>query len=168
VTKDHTQPLERAAATLRTVRSSIPITLVHASRGKVTRAEPVAALFEQNRAHIVGSLPELEDEMCSYEPGSSSSPDRMDAAVWALSELSAAGEWGGLLDFAQREMAGQGARTAAPATGTVKMRCPQDGSSVYFLGDVRLTPDAQRMCEVPVDRVALARSIGFLPASWGF
>ena len=59
---------------------------VHASRGKQTRAEPIAALFEQFRVHHVGMLPELEDQMCSWVPGMKS-PDRMDALVWALTDL---------------------------------------------------------------------------------
>lgn len=59
---------------------------VHASRGKQTRAEPVAALYEQGRVHHVGAHPELEDQMCTWEPGQKS-PDRMDALVWAITEL---------------------------------------------------------------------------------
>ena len=61
---------------------------VHASRGKRTRAEPVAALYEQGRVHHVGGLSTLEDQMCSWEPNSGAdSPDRMDANVWALTDL---------------------------------------------------------------------------------
>jgi phage terminase large subunit-like protein len=61
---------------------------VRASVGKAARAEPVAALFEQDRAHMVGGFPELEDEWCSWVPGSSAkSPDRLDACVWAAVEL---------------------------------------------------------------------------------
>lgn len=60
---------------------------VHASRGKVTRAEPVAALYEQHRVKHVGTFPELEDQICSFAPGFSGSPDRLDALVWALSDL---------------------------------------------------------------------------------
>lgn len=65
-----------------------PVTLVHAARGKVTRAEPIAALYEQGRVSHVHPFPELEDQMCSYTgaPGEDS-PDRLDALVWALSEL---------------------------------------------------------------------------------
>jgi phage terminase large subunit-like protein len=72
--------------TLRTVRPSLPITLVHASRGKITRAEPVAALYEQQHVHHVGGFPQLEDQMTSYD-GTGNSPDRMDALVWALTDL---------------------------------------------------------------------------------
>jgi predicted phage terminase large subunit-like protein len=74
-------------ATIRAVDQNVSFTAVHASRGKITRAEPIAALFEQSRAHLVGAFPELEDEMCTFEGGSSSSPDRLDAMVWALTAL---------------------------------------------------------------------------------
>jgi predicted phage terminase large subunit-like protein len=72
---------------LRTVDPSLPLTLVHASRGKLTRAEPIAALYEQGKVHHVGGFPELEDELCTWVPGASDSPDRLDALVWALTEL---------------------------------------------------------------------------------
>ena len=73
--------------TLDTVDRNIPIRLVHASRGKRVRAEPIAALYEQNRVHHVGSFPDLEDQLCSWVPDISNSPDRLDALVWALTEL---------------------------------------------------------------------------------
>lgn len=61
---------------------------VHASRGKAIRAEPVAALYEQKLVHHVGFLPKLEDQMCQWEPGVSTwSPNRVDALVWALTEI---------------------------------------------------------------------------------
>jgi phage terminase large subunit-like protein len=72
--------------TLRTVDPNIPVSLVWASRGKLIRAEPVAALYEQNRVHHVGVFTELENEMTQWLPGMSS-PSRMDAMVWALTEL---------------------------------------------------------------------------------
>jgi len=72
--------------TLQTVRDTLPIRLVHASRGKLTRAEPVAALYEQGRVHHVGLFSRLEDQMVSYD-GSGDSPDRMDALVWAMTDL---------------------------------------------------------------------------------
>ena len=59
---------------------------VRASRGKYTRAEPVAALYEQGRAHQVGFFADLEDQLCSWMPGEDS-PDRLDAMVWAYHEL---------------------------------------------------------------------------------
>jgi phage terminase large subunit-like protein len=77
---------EMVELTLKTIDPTVPVTLVHASRNKVTRAEPVAAIYEQNRAHHVGNFHKLEDEMCLYEPGQPS-PNRMDALVWAGTHL---------------------------------------------------------------------------------
>lgn len=77
---------------LRQVDPSVPITAVHATRGKVTRAEPVAALYEQRRVHHIGSFPVLEDQMCAFtsdfdRAGMGYSPDRVDALVWAMTAL---------------------------------------------------------------------------------
>lgn len=69
------------------IAPDIPVKLVHASRGKLTRAEPIAALYEQGRvSHVGRELQLLEDQMTSWVPGEKS-PDRMDALVWALTEL---------------------------------------------------------------------------------
>jgi phage terminase large subunit-like protein len=73
---------------LKAVDPNIPFRAVRASRGKAIRAEPVAALYEQGRVHHVGFFTELEDQMCSYTPlGNEKSPDRLDAMVWAVTEL---------------------------------------------------------------------------------
>jgi phage terminase large subunit-like protein len=77
---------EMATNTLKTVRPTLPIRAVHASRGKATRAEPVSALYEQGHVSHVGFFPALEDQMCSWVPGDDS-PDRMDALVWAGTDL---------------------------------------------------------------------------------
>lgn len=77
---------EMVGQTIRTVDPRVAYTAVHASRGKATRAEPVAALYEQGRVHHVGAFPELEDQLCSWLPGEDS-PDRLDALVWALTDL---------------------------------------------------------------------------------
>jgi phage terminase large subunit-like protein len=68
------------------VDASLPVKTVHATHGKRSRAEPVAALYEQGRVHHVGALAALEDEMCSVI-GDGASPDRLDALVWAVTEL---------------------------------------------------------------------------------
>ena len=78
---------DMVAHTLRTVDPDLPITMVWASRGKWTRAEPIAALYEQGRVRHVGVFAELEDQMTDWVPGDAVSPDRMDAAVWALTDL---------------------------------------------------------------------------------
>jgi phage terminase large subunit-like protein len=79
-------------ANIRTVDKNVAFRKVHASRGKATRAEPIASLYEQGRVHHVGYMAELEDQMCSWQPGEIS-PDRLDAMVWAITELSSGGGW---------------------------------------------------------------------------
>lgn len=79
-------------AILRNVDHAFAYQAVRASRGKLIRAEPIAALYEQHRVHHVGTLGALEDQMCDYVPRGSKSPDRMDALVWALTELGDDGE----------------------------------------------------------------------------
>ncbi len=79
---------------LRTAAKDLPVKLVTASRGKVARAEPVAALYEQGKVSHVGEFSELEDQMCAMTPGGyvgEGSPDRADALVWALTELQGSG-----------------------------------------------------------------------------
>lgn len=86
---------ELVTTVIRTIRPTAPITAVHASRGKRTRAEPVSALYQQGKVFHVRPFPELEDQMCTWEPGTGDdSPDRMDAAVWALTELMLTGNTG--------------------------------------------------------------------------
>ena len=83
---------EMVEATVRMIDPNVPFTAVRASRGKVVRAEPVAALYEQRRVHHVGAFPTLEDQQCAFVSAfdralAGFSPDRVDALVWALSEL---------------------------------------------------------------------------------
>lgn len=81
---------ELVETVLRQVDASVPIRSVRAMRGKVLRAEPVAALYERGCVAHVGALPELEDEMCDFGLDGLSgggSPDRVDALVWALTDL---------------------------------------------------------------------------------
>ncbi len=76
------------AANLYVIDPNIPFRAVRASRGKAVRAEPVAALYEQGRVHHVGQFPTLEDQLCEWVPAvNDKSPDRMDALVWAVTEL---------------------------------------------------------------------------------
>ena len=77
---------------LRAADLSLPVRLVHASRGKAARAEPVAALYEAGRVRHMGCFPQLEDELCGLVAGGGyqgpgRSPDRADALVWAMTEL---------------------------------------------------------------------------------
>jgi len=77
-------------STLRTIDPNAPIKMVTASRGKIARAEPVAALYEQGRIKHAGSFPELEDQLIAMTPEGyigGGSPDRVDALVWAVHDL---------------------------------------------------------------------------------
>ena len=74
--------------TIASVDPRIPVVLVHASRGKITRAEPVSALYAQGRVHHLGDFPKLEEQMTTYTgTPQEKSPDRMDALVWALTDM---------------------------------------------------------------------------------
>lgn len=72
---------------VRTVDPAVSYKSVRASRGKVVRAEPIAALYEQGKVHHVGAFHQLEDQMCTFTPDTKTSPDRVDALVWAMTEL---------------------------------------------------------------------------------
>lgn len=72
--------------TLRQIDRTVNYETVTATRGKATRAEPVAAVFSQDAAHIINSLPDLETQLVTWVPGQDS-PDRLDAMVWALTAL---------------------------------------------------------------------------------
>lgn len=92
VVAEKNQGGDMVKSVLRAADVGLPLKLVHASRGKAARAEPVAALYEAGRVKHAGRFPALEDELCGlaagggYE-GPGRSPDRADALVWALTEL---------------------------------------------------------------------------------
>lgn len=92
IVAERNQGGEMVRHTLKTVDETIPIKLVHASRGKFARAEPVSALYERGKVKHVKGLDLLEDQMVQWEPlGSIGSPDRLDAMVWAITELALKG-----------------------------------------------------------------------------
>lgn len=74
-------------ANIKAVDSSLPVKTVWASRGKYTRAEPIAMKYEQGQVWHEGHFPELVDQMTEFVPGMKKSPDRVDALVWALTEI---------------------------------------------------------------------------------
>ncbi len=114
---------EMVRYTIRTVDPNVNVRLVTASRGKAVRAEPVAALYEQGRVHHVGTLPELEEQMCHWVPTdpTADSPDRMDALVWAFTDL-----------------------MVSPAGGRQYASMPTDGPTVIRKGDLTLVGDHHR------------------------
>lgn len=95
--------------TLRMINPNIPYKAVHASKGKVARAEPVSALYEQNRVHHLGSFAQLEDQMSQFIRDFDTkmmgfSPDRVDALVWAITELKIdIGDGTAIIDFYRKQ-----------------------------------------------------------------
>jgi phage terminase large subunit-like protein len=74
-------------AVIRAVDPNVSYKKVFASRSKVVRAEPIAALYEKGKMHHVGAFPQMESELCNWMPGTSKSPNRLDALVWAATEV---------------------------------------------------------------------------------
>lgn len=100
---------------------------VTATRGKMLRAEPISSLYEQGKVHHVGYFGELEMQMCEWTPLSNESPDRLDALVWALTELNS----GGSSMIALAQMAKFCLKCNMPASRNATV-CPICGGS---LGD---------------------------------
>jgi phage terminase large subunit-like protein len=88
IVAERNQGGEMVRRTIEAEDETAPIRLVHASRGKYARAEPISALYEQGKVKHAKNLDELETQMRTWEPlGSIGSPDRLDACVWALTDL---------------------------------------------------------------------------------
>ena len=92
-------------AVIRAVDTNVSYRKVTATRGKAIRAEPVAALYEQGRIHHIGLFGPLEDELCEWDPAdtSAASPNRLDAMVWAVTDLMLTDSTTGILDFYRNE-----------------------------------------------------------------
>lgn len=100
---------EMVEATLRNVGELVSYSAVHATRGKLMRAEPIAALYEQGRVHHIGTFPALETEMMTYAGREGEkSPNRLDALVWALTELSSGNRQIGAMAAAELDVNGDG------------------------------------------------------------
>lgn len=84
---------------LHTISPNLPVKQVRASQGKKTRAEPVAALYEQGKVHHVGEFPALETQLTEWLPIDPVSPDRLDALVWLVTELAFKGAPGPVQTF---------------------------------------------------------------------
>jgi len=116
---------DMVGATLRMVDRNVAFTAVRASRGKMVRVEPVAALYDQGRVHHIGTFPQLEDQMTNFtsdidRAAAGYSPDRVDALVWAFSELLVEPMPGeGLYEFYRQQ-----AEPAAPASHNLLKPCP--------------------------------------------
>ena len=125
---------DMVGATLRMVDPNVAFTAVHASRGKVVRAEPVAALYQQGRAHHIGTFPQLEDQMTNFTSdidrvAAGYSPDRVDALVWAFTELLVERMPGeGIYELYRQ----QAKAAAQPSKPQPPQSVPQPGSMEWF------------------------------------
>jgi hypothetical protein len=140
---------EMVENTIAAVDATIPIKCISSSRGKVLRAEPIAAFFDQKRAHLVGTHPLLEDQCCRFssdwERSRDGSPDRIDAMVFALTELMLGISVGGFFREASLLKAGEPIDTAIAierafaVIGTAgKVTAENNGVGVvYFLSTAR-------------------------------
>jgi phage terminase large subunit-like protein len=140
--------------TLRMVDPNVAYKAVHASRGKVARAEPIAALYEQRRVHHVGPFPELEDQLCAFTSdlnrARDGSPDRADALVWALSELAIQPE-PGIIGWAREEAAKIEQARLNPAitnVHTVTLKAPEGTSGAYLLSGRYVQVPETRLVEM--------------------
>ena len=120
---------DMVASTLRMVDPMVPFQQVRASRGKVVRAEPVAALYEQGRILHAGSFEALEEQLCSFTPENLAghSPDRVDALVWALTELFLEDRTPAFLLYLNKEAEWLSQRRSA------KMATPQPATPPYVV-----------------------------------
>ena len=145
--------------TVRTVDANVSFKAVHASRGKVTRAEPVSALYEQGRIHHVGAFPELENQLIAFTSDfdrnrAGYSPDRLDALVWAFTELMVDDAPGtGIIEFYRREveeMRALAADDASEATRapTIRLEAPGPVSTAYGLSGRCYSVDDRRQVVV--------------------
>lgn len=87
VVPEKNQGGDMVLSTIRAIDPTVPMSPVWASRGKRTRAEPISTYTEKGAVHHIGAFPDLEDQMTTWVPGESDSPDRMDAYVWAATHL---------------------------------------------------------------------------------
>ena len=125
---------DMVGATLRMVDPNVAFTAVRASRGKVVRAEPVAALYQQGRVHHIGTFPQLEDQMTNFtsdidRAAAGYSPDRVDALVWAFTELLVERMPGeGIYELYRQ----QAKAAAQPSKTQPAQTVPQPGSMEWF------------------------------------
>lgn len=169
---------EMVESVIRQIDPNVSFRSVHASRGKVTRAEPVAALYEQARVHHVGSLPALEDQMCAFtadiDRKSAGSPDRVDALVWGVSFMIVENVPGaGLMRWYEDQNRKAGTivldepNTGLPlppdAKPKVQMRAPQNWcGTVYGCTGKTYFPTAGEVLEVLEDDAPPLRRLGFV------
>jgi hypothetical protein len=141
-------------ATIRSTDPSVAIKPVTSSRGKVLRAEPVAALWEQKRAHVVGSMPALEDQACNFthtwDRARDGSPDRLDGMIFAATELMSGAAPGSYFSQAAMLVGSEPIETptcAAEVFATL-VTTPRSGTAAAFMVFARPPSDHRQQLTV--------------------
>jgi len=155
--------------TVRVVDPNVSFRGVHASKGKITRAEPVSALYERSRVKHVGAFPMLEDQMCEFAPGMSGSPDRLDALVWALTELMlGGGDNTAIIEF-YRKLVEDDKRGHAPGAPPMpgeiipmaRLRAPDGTSTIYTAAGAAVNVGADGTFTIPQHDAQPLEAAGF-------
>lgn len=165
---------EMVENTIRVVDANVAYKAVHASRGKAVRAEPVSALYEQKRMHHVGAFPMLEDQMCAFTSDfdrkkAGYSPDRMDALVWAITELMVGENDTGLLDYyrsqatAKKELEAKAAAGETRPSASLKpLMAPPGMSTAYGMSGAAYQVGVDGLVHVSAEDEASLRMAGFV------
>jgi phage terminase large subunit-like protein len=149
-------------STLRSVDGNVCFKAVHARRGKMLRAEPVSALYEQGRVHHVGVFAELEDQMTTFS-GGGDSPDRLDALVYGMTELMIENPEPSIITYMRNlaENPDEGP-TEMPAAQLVRVRVPDGLTDVFGMSGRHYRVDESRIIAVLPDDVLPMRAAGFM------
>jgi phage terminase large subunit-like protein len=154
---------------IRAAEPNLSVHLVSASRGKVLRAEPVSALYEQGFVHHVGRFAVLEDQLCAFTTAGyrgEGSPDHADALVFAITELMLkAADNTAIIEYYRQRAEGRQtgeARTKAPEIETmIRLRVPGESSGVHGLSGTYYMVDAERIIAAKPEDVADLIGHGF-------
>ncbi len=148
--------------TLRMVDPNVPVRTVHASRGKVIRAEPVSALFEQGKVSLAGSFPALEDQMCSFMPGNTGAhDDRVDSLVFALTEMQVLASNDGIIEYQRRLVEKMRGGEPGADAELVTLRAPAGVSHVNLMSGGMCLIGDDRLMRVSAADAKPLRGAGF-------
>ncbi len=161
-------------ASLRNVDANVSYKGIPARVGKIGRAEPVAAIYEQGRCHHVGLFPELEAEMCGYTPTTKKSPDRLDALVHGTAELMLGAPFSGFISYMRAEAAKLEAEPRGPQFGyrfgdapkgsKVRLIAPPGVSTIMVLSGATVSPDPHGLVTLRESDAAALRVQGWREA----
>ena len=157
---------------IRAADPNLSVHMISASRGKVLRAEPVSALYEQGVVHHVGRFAVLEDQLCAFTTAGyrgEGSPDHADALVFAITELMLKADNTAIIEFYRLKVEDRGETKPAAAAATpealakVRLRVPENISGVHGLSSTYYMVDAERVIAVDPGDVEPLINAGYVP-----